>query len=290
MIQIKVFYVNELRVCCYLLWDETKEAILVDPGCYSFSEQERLIKFVDKEKLRPLYVVNTHAHFDHVMGNAFVCQTWGIKTYIHTKEQFALEHADRYCRVFGMEIMKPPTDTLPLSETVPLSFGLSTLQVIETPGHSPGGICLYAPQAGLPAASQAEAGLSALQAGGFASQSGFSASQAGFSASQAESGLSASQSGLSASQSGLSASDGSGGSGGGSGGFFITGDTLFAGSIGRTDLPGGDYDRLIESIQTKLFPLDDSLRILPGHGPESTLGYERLHNPFLIPGSKGIYL
>ena len=211
MIQSKVFYFNELRTCCYLLWDETKEAILIDPGCYSQSERERLKSFITKENLIPKFMVNTHAHFDHVMGNAFVCAQWGIKTYLHPAEQMMLENADNYCRLFNMEIEKPPVDTLPLSEQKSLCFGHSALEVFETPGHSPGGVCLYAPQDG----------------------------------------------------------------------FLITGDTLFAGSIGRTDLPGGDYDLLIRSIHTKLLPLDASLRVLPGHGPETTLGYERLHNPFL---------
>ena len=220
MIQIKVFYFNELRVCCYVLWDETQEAILVDPACFSHSEQERLKKFVDGEALKPRYLVNTHAHFDHVLGNAFVCREWGIKTCIHSAERNTLEYADKYCRVFGLEIEKPPVDTLPLSEAEPLYFGNSQLHILETPGHSPGGVCLYAPDDG----------------------------------------------------------------------FLITGDTLFAGSIGRTDLPGGDYDRLIGSIQTKLFLLDASLRVLPGHGPETTLGYERQHNPFLVPNKGGSYL
>ena len=213
MIQIKVFYFNELRVCCYLLWDDSKEAILVDPGCYSHSEQERLKKFIAQEELKMRYMVNTHAHFDHVMGNAFVCAQWGIKTYLHPAEQLTLENAQRYCRLFNIEIEKPPVDTHPVSELTPLTFGHSSLQVLETPGHSPGGICLYSPQSG----------------------------------------------------------------------FLITGDTLFAGDIGRTDLPGGDWDQLNHSIKTKLLPLDPSLRVLPGHGPETTLKYECLHNPYLTP-------
>ena len=213
MIQFKVFYFNELRTCCYLLWDETKEAIIVDPGCNAQNEQARLKKFITQEEMKPVCVVNTHAHFDHIMGNAFVCAQWGIKTYIHPAEQQMLENAHQYCRIFDMEMEKPPFDTLPLSEQEPLCFGASTLRVLETPGHSPGGISLFAEREG----------------------------------------------------------------------FLITGDTLFAGSIGRTDLPGGDYEQLIKSIQTKLFPLNPSLRVLPGHGPETTLGYERLHNPFLTP-------
>jgi len=213
MIQIKTFYFNDLRTCCYLLWDPSQALIIVDPGCYTTQEQERLKKFITQEGLHPTFVVNTHAHFDHIMGNAFVCAQWGIKTLIHPAEQQMLENADKYCRIFDMEIEKPPVDTLPLSEQEPIRFGNSSIQVLETPGHSPGGICLYLPQEG----------------------------------------------------------------------FLITGDTLFAGSIGRTDLPGGDYDLLIDNIQTKLLPLDPALRVFPGHGPETTLGHECLYNPFLTP-------
>ena len=211
MIQSKTFYFNELRVCCYVLWDETKEAILIDPGCASASERERLKQFVDKEELKPKFMVNTHAHFDHVMGNAFVCAQWGIRAYLHPAEEYLLKSVDKYCRAFGIEVDTPPFDTLPVSEQEPLRFGCSQLQVLETPGHSPGGICLFAANER----------------------------------------------------------------------FLITGDTLFAGSIGRTDLPGGDYDQLIGGITQKIFPLGSPLRILPGHGPETTLDYEMLHNPFL---------
>ena len=211
MIQVKTFYFNDLRTCCYLLWDETKEAVIVDPGCHSPNEQARLKKFVAQEGLKIVYMVNTHAHFDHIMGNAFVSAQWGIKTYIHPAELHLLENADTYGRFFHVEVEKPPVDTLPLSELDPLSFGCSVLQVLETPGHSPGGICLYAPHDG----------------------------------------------------------------------FVITGDTLFAENVGRTDLPGGDYEELKRSIRTKLLPLEASVRVLPGHGPETTIGHERLHNPYV---------
>jgi Zn-dependent hydrolases, including glyoxylases len=211
MIQIKTFYFNELRVCCYILWDETKEALIVDPGCNSASEQVRLQKFIEQEGLQLKGIVNTHAHFDHIMGNAFVSRQWGIPTYLHPGDLHSLENATKHSQYFGIEIEAPPTQTLPLSEKYPLCFGHSSLQVLETPGHSPGGICLYSPQQG----------------------------------------------------------------------FLLSGDTLFAGSIGRTDLPGGDYDQLMESLNQKILPLDGSLRILPGHGPETTLNYELLNNPFL---------
>ncbi|MDR2586275.1 MAG: MBL fold metallo-hydrolase [Prevotellaceae bacterium] len=212
MIQINIFYFNDLRVCCYLLWDETKEAIVVDPGCHTKSEQERFKKFVQQEKLDIKYVVNTHAHFDHAMGNAFVCTTWGVKSYLHPADLLILQNAQTYCQMFGIEIDQPPVDILSLSEKEELTFGRSSLTVIETPGHSPGGVCLYSPHDR----------------------------------------------------------------------FLITGDTLFAGNIGRTDLPGGDYDQLIESITQKIIPLASPLRILPGHGNETTLAEELCRNPYIL--------
>ena len=213
MIQIKTFYFNDLRTCCYLLWDQTNEAILIDPGCATQSERERLKKFIVHERLTPRFVVNTHAHFDHVMGNAFVCAQWEIKTCIHPAEIEMLEQASYYSRMFNLDMEQPPVDTIPLSEQTPIRFGESQLQVIETPGHTPGGISLIASHER----------------------------------------------------------------------FLISGDTLFAGSIGRTDLPGGDFDQLMTSITQKIFPLGSPLRILPGHGPETTLSYEMSHNPFLVP-------
>ncbi len=211
MINVKTFYFNELRVCTYILWDETRECIIVDAGCESASEQQRIVKFVAENNLKPVLLVNTHAHFDHVMGNLFVIQTYNIPSAIHEADVPMLAKVAQQSAMFGMSVQQPPAASVMLTENEPLRFGNSQLQVLHTPGHTKGCICLY------------------------------------------------------------SAADK----------FVLTGDTLFAESIGRTDLPGGSYDDIIESIHTKLMALPDDVLVLPGHGPSTTIGHERLSNPFM---------
>lgn len=211
MIQIKTFYLNDLRECCYILYDETKECVIVDAGCQNVNEQERIAKFIESNGLKPVKLLCTHGHFDHVMGNAFVTRTWNIPSYIHPADKGQMERAQQYCQMFGYTIEQPPLDTIDLEEGVPVKFGNSSLDVLYTPGHTRGGVCFY------------------------------------------------------------SAPDK----------FIITGDSLFAGSIGRTDLPGGDYDALMESLLTKICKVDPDSKVLPGHGPETTIIHELNTNPFL---------
>lgn len=213
MIKIKTFYFNDLRECTYVLWDETGEAIIVDPGCHSESERERLVKFIEGEKLTPVKIVQTHGHFDHIMGNAFVAKRWNLKTYIHPLDKGHLERASQYTQMFGYTIEQPSSDTLDLEDGGVVEFGKSRLRVIHTPGHTRGGVCLY---------------------------------------SEDENDK-----------------------------FVLTGDTLFAGSIGRTDLPGGDYDQLMESLLSKLVVIGGDYKVYPGHGPATTIGVEMETNPFL---------
>lgn len=211
MIERKTFYFNDLRVCCYVLWDNTGEAVIVDPGCYSDREKERLRDFVSKKGLTPVKLLNTHGHFDHIMGNKFVADTWKIKSYIHPKDKGQLERAQEYCAMFGYEIDRPPYDTEDLDENVPLRFGDSELKVLYTPGHTMGGVSFYSKEDRI----------------------------------------------------------------------ILTGDSLFAGSIGRTDLPGGDYDMLVSSLSGKILKVDPDTAVLPGHGAETTIAHELATNPFL---------
>ena len=211
MINIKQFYFNDLRECTYVLYDETGECVVVDPGCHTTSEQERLAKFIEQNNLKPVKIINTHGHFDHIMGAAFVAEKWNIPMYLHPLDKGQLERAQQYCQMFGYNIATPPTDTIDLNEGEPVKFGNSELQVIHTPGHTRGGVCFYS----IPNK------------------------------------------------------------------FIITGDSLFAGSIGRTDLPGGDYDALMESLLGKVCKLDGEMTVYPGHGPETTISQELNTNPFL---------
>ena len=211
MINTKTFYFNDLRVCTYILWDETKECVIVDAGCESASEQNRLQKFITENNLRPVMLINTHAHFDHVLGNLFVSDTYSIPSAIHEDDMLLLSKVSQQTAMFGLEVKQPPMATVFLTEKEPVRFGHSQLQVLHTPGHTLGGICLY------------------------------------------------------------SAEDK----------FVLVGDTLFNESIGRTDLPGGNYDDLMNSIRTKLMTLPDETVVFSGHGAASTIGYEKLNNPYI---------
>lgn len=209
--QIKTFYFNDLRECTYILWDDTCECVIVDPGCYSESEKSRLEKFILENSLKPVMLLNTHGHFDHIMGNAFVSQKWNVKTYIHPDDKPHLERAVQYSNMFGYNVEAPSLDTVDLNDGDELKFGNSLLKVMTTPGHTRGGVSLY---------SETDK-------------------------------------------------------------FVITGDALFAGSIGRTDLPGGDYDQLMESLLGKIIKLGDDYAVYPGHGPATTIANEKSTNPFL---------
>ncbi len=209
--QIKTFYFNDLRECTYVLWDDTKECVIVDPGCYTPNEKERLVKFIEENMLKPVMLLNTHGHFDHIMGNAFVASKWNIKTYIHPGDKAHLERALQYSNMFGYTMEQPPVDTCDLNDGDLLEFGNSYLKVLYTPGHTRGGVSFYNDRER----------------------------------------------------------------------FVITGDALFAGSIGRTDLPGGDYDQLMESLLDKLIKLGSDYTVYPGHGPSTTIANELSTNPFL---------
>lgn len=213
MIKTKTFYFNDLRECTYVVWDETGECVIIDPGCQSDSERERLKKFIETNNLKPVKLLNTHGHFDHVMGNAFVVKTWGVKTYINPQDKPQLERAFSYGEMFGYSIEQPPADTIDVSDGDKIEFGNSYLKVITTPGHTRGGVCYYTEEP--------------------------------------------------------------------ENKIVFAGDSLFAGSIGRTDLPGGDYDDLMNSLLKKIVELGDEYKVLSGHGPETTISHELSTNPFL---------
>lgn len=213
MIKTKTFYFNDLRECTYVVWDDTDECVIIDPGCQSDSERERLKKFIETNNLKPVKLLNTHGHFDHVMGNAFVTKTWGVRTYINSLDKPQLERAFSYGEMFGYNIEQPPADTIDVSDGDKIDFGRSYLKVITTPGHTRGGVCYYTEEP--------------------------------------------------------------------ENKIVFAGDSLFAGSIGRTDLPGGDYDDLMNSLLKKIVGLGEDYRVLSGHGPETTISHELSTNPFL---------
>ena len=211
--EIKIFYFNPLRECSYLLWDDTRECVIVDPGCYGERECRRVEDFVAERQLQPVKILLTHGHFDHVLGLEDLARTFQVDVWMHPGDREVLKHSGEWCRQLGLSY-HPFTGTMhDLADGDTVTFGQTALQVLATPGHTPGGVCFY---------------------------------------SEPDSVL-------------------------------LTGDTLFAGSIGRTDHEGGDYDQLLESIARKILPLDGDVSVLPGHGPASSVGYERATNPFLQP-------
>lgn len=204
--------VGMLQVCCYIVsCEETLEAVIIDPG----GEEEQIIHYCAQHKLQVRYLIATHGHPDHVCGNAALQKAFSARIVIHTDDAmfFWQPEARRYFSMIGLP--ESPKPDLLVKDGDTITFGLERLQVIHTPGHSPGGMCLYsAPNC-------------------------------------------------------------------------FTGDTLFAGGVGRTDFPGGDTQALLQSIRTRLLPLPAETIVWPGHGYgglRSTIGEEARENPFLQEG------
>ncbi len=198
--------VGILQTNCYIFWDHlSREAIVIDPG----AEPENILNVIIREELKLIAIVNTHGHADHIGANQGVRKHTSAPLYIHPADREMLTDPHKnMSQSFGLSIVSPPADSM-LLEGASLSIGRWNLTIRETPGHSPGSICLLGE------------------------------------------------------------------------GKLFSGDTLFAGSIGRTDIPGGDTELLLESIRRRILPLPPETVVFPGHGPETTLEKEKLQNPFL---------
>lgn len=211
MISIHSFTFSPIQENTYVLFDETKECVIIDPGCYDSFERSTLEDFISKNELHPVKLLNTHCHLDHIFGNAFVCEKYKLKPEFNKLDQPVFDAFKASASMYGLNADPSPPAGNYLKEGDVINFGTSSLEIVFTPGHSPGSITFY---------NRAEK-------------------------------------------------------------FMIAGDVLFYGSIGRTDLPGGNYETLISSIKTKLFPLGDDLKVYSGHGPETSIGFEKKNNPFL---------
>jgi len=204
--QLARLVVGPLQVNCYIVYDEkTKEAIVIDPG----DDGPEILHLVNGKGLKVKYVINTHAHFDHVGANKVLKDATGAELLIHEGDSKLLGATANQARMFGMTAPSSPKADRFVKHGDVIQAGAVSLKVLHTPGHSAGGISL--------------------------------------------------------------AGDG----------VVFTGDALFAGSIGRTDLMGGDLTTLITSIKEHLMTLPDETVVLSGHGPQSTIGEERRENPFL---------
>ena len=206
MIQ-KGLTVGLLEVNCYILGDEeTKEAVVIDPG----GDEEEILEALKYAELNLKYIIDTHGHFDHVDANQPLKEATGAKIAIHEADAQMLSQPSAEAMFFTGNRLRLSQADLLLKEDDLLSFGPYRLKVLHTPGHTPGGISLVLE--GHPS--------------------------------------------------------------------VYVGDLLFAGSIGRTDFPGGSFDNLIQAVRTKIFPLGDQYSVYPGHGPVTTVGQERKYNPF----------
>ncbi len=209
--EVKIFTFNPYAENTYVLYDETNECVVIDPGCYTGQEQNELYSFINDNHLKPVLLLNTHAHIDHVLGNKFVSDTWGLKPQMHIDELPYLHAVASYAPQMGIRYELSPEPEVFLSESGVINFGNSKLSLIFAPGHSAAHLCFYAEEDG----------------------------------------------------------------------FLVGGDVLFRESIGRTDLPGGNHEQLLTSIRTMLWPLPDNCIVYPGHGGPTTIGHEKLYNPWL---------
>lgn len=211
MIQVKKLVFNALQENTYILYDESKECVIVDAGCQTDGENGLLDSFIQQNGLKPVALINTHCHFDHIYGADYVLKIYKIPFWTHRNEVKNVDRFEAYASLFGLNGNKPPMPTNYFEEGKDFEFGVSKLKVLNTPGHSAGGVCFYA---------------------------------------ETEK-------------------------------FVITGDSLFAGAIGRTDLPGGDLDLLTDSLLNVILKLPEETMVYCGHGPDTEIGRELRSNDFI---------
>jgi hydroxyacylglutathione hydrolase len=215
MTEVHYFTFSPFAENSYILYDESKECIIIDPGCYTDAERETLNRYISDKGLNPVRLINTHCHIDHVFGNRYVSETYNLPLEIHEGEIPVLESLAMVAQMYGIPDVQQSPDPDPdkfIREGDVIEFGNSKLEVLFTPGHSPASVSFYNREDN----------------------------------------------------------------------FLIGGDVLFEGSIGRTDLPGGDYDTLMQSIRDKFMPLPDEVTVYSGHGNPTTIGRERRSNQFIL--------
>ena len=195
----------------YIVHDDSRECIIIDPGCSNTEEQKRLLDYIEVKCLKPTRLINTHCHIDHVLGNHFVAKRFGLVPEYHNLESIVMDSCEMVAAQYHIPYTPSPKAESFLEVPGKISFGNTELDLLFTPGHSPGSVSLVSYEHKL----------------------------------------------------------------------IFAGDVLFRDSIGRYDLPGGNFDTLKQSILNELYTLDDDFRVLPGHGPETSIGYEKKNNPFV---------
>lgn len=209
MLKIKTFTFNPFQENTYVLSSQG-EAVVIDPGNSDKRETAALDQYIAAENLTVKYLLNTHCHIDHVLGNYHVKEKYKVPLLIHEFDLPVLRAVKTYAGNYGFPMYSEVEPNSFLKEGDTVKFGDLEARVLFVPGHAPGHIAFY-----------------------FENEKR-----------------------------------------------IFVGDVLFRSSIGRTDLPGGDFDTLIESIHQKLFILPNDLEVFPGHGPTTTIGEEKVSNPF----------
>lgn len=212
--KVKSFVFNPVQENTYVLYDDTKECVIVDAGCYFEEEQQALLSFIKDNHLQVKHIINTHLHFDHVFGINFVQKQFDLPLHAHKDDEFLLTNFKTQLQSFGFPDTGEPAPQIGkyIDESDIIEFGDQTLKLFHVPGHSPGSIVFYNESAKC----------------------------------------------------------------------IFAGDVLFRQSIGRTDLVGGNYEQLVNGIKTKLLVLPDDTLVYSGHGPTTSIGYEKSNNAYLI--------
>lgn len=208
---IKAFCFNPFYENTYLLYKESGEAWIFDPGCSNDYEEKQLSDFIWENNLKLTRLLLTHAHIDHILGLDFIYRKYNLIPEMHELEQAVLESAVQISAMYGINYKHQPKIYSYISDNQIIKFRNSEIYCLWTPGHSPGSISYFIKDSRI----------------------------------------------------------------------LLAGDVLFEGSIGRTDLPGGNYNALIQSIRNRILPLGNDVTVYPGHGDKTTVGQEIRCNPFL---------
>ncbi len=213
MITIERFVVNMIQENCYVVFDETKEAIIIDCGALFDNDKLQIKTYIEKSGLTVKHHICTHGHFDHVMGSKFVFDTYGVRPELTAEDYSLYNSCDKQMLQFVRSVMdfQLPDIGKIIDETSEIKFGTHTFTVIPTPGHTPGGVSFYCAAENI----------------------------------------------------------------------LFSGDSLFYCCIGRTDFPYGDEDLLIEKLKSNIIVLPDNVIVHPGHGRDTSIGFEKRNNPYL---------
>jgi hydroxyacylglutathione hydrolase len=211
MLQIKTFTFNPYQENTYVLYDEHRNCAIIDPGMYGPADEKLLTDFIEQHDLIPQILLNTHCHIDHVLGNRFIFDQYGLYPQFHEGELSVLVEVQNYAPQMGFRYEISPIGDTFLGEEGIIKIGNDELKLIFAPGHSPAHLCFYHEKQQ----------------------------------------------------------------------FLIGGDVLFKNSIGRTDLPGGNHELLLKNIKEKIYTLPNEVTVYPGHGPTTTVGSEKVSNPYI---------